>query len=146
PGPPPQLTSSEYTAAFNEVKELGSLDSATRTADQTEAAMFWQGVVTPNTGSLGQWNGVAQVVAAAQRTSLADNTRLFALLNLADADVTIACWDAKYTYTFWGPVTAIRAADTDGNPDTEADPNWTPLLATPSHPSYPAAHGCASGT
>src|SRR5262249_24182240 len=146
PPPPPALTSAEYTAAFNEVKELGALDSPTRTADQTEAALFWQGVVTPNTGTLAQWNGVAQQVAAAQRTSLVDNARLFALLNLAAADTRLACWDAKYTYNFWRPVTAIRAADTDGNPDTDPDPDWTPLMATPSHPSYPAAHACISGS
>src|SRR5262249_2673001 len=83
--PPPALTSAQYTAAFNQVKELGAFDSATRTADQTEAAMFWQGIVTPNSAP-GWWNEIAQRVAVARGNSLVDNARLFALLNLADAD------------------------------------------------------------
>jgi membrane-associated phospholipid phosphatase len=145
PPPPPALTSPEYTAAFNQVKDLGAFDSPTRTADQTEAAMFWQGVVGPNVVATENWNQIAQRVAVAQGNTLVGNARLFALMNLALADAAIACWDAKYTYNFWRPVTAIRAADTDGNPDTEADPNWTPLLATPSHPSYPSAHASFSG-
>jgi hypothetical protein len=84
-------------------------------------------------------------VAVAQGNTLVENARLFALMDLALADSAITCWDAKYTYNFWRPVTAIRAADTDGNPDTEANPSWTPLLATPSHPSYPSAHASFSG-
>jgi hypothetical protein len=91
------------------------------------------------------WNLIAQAVAVSQGNSLAENARLFALLDLTQGDFAIACWESKYTYNFWRPVTAIRAADTDGNPDTVADPNWTPLMATPSHPSYPAAHGSLSG-
>jgi hypothetical protein len=83
-------------------------------------------------------------VAVAKNNTLVQNARLFALLNLTGMDDQIACFDSKYTYNFWRPVTAIRAADTDGNPDTEADPNWTPLFATPSHPSYPAAHATYS--
>src|SRR5262249_1208692 len=143
PPPPPALTSPEYTAAFNQVKELGSFDSPTRTADQTEAALFWQGIVLPNAA---QWNQIAHRIPLSQGTPLVATARLFALLNLSWADSSIACWDAKYTYNFWRPVTAIRAADTDGNPDTEPDPDWSPLMATPSHPSYPAAHACISGS
>jgi hypothetical protein len=140
PPPPPALTSAEYTAAFNQVKELGSFDSTTRSADQTEAAMFWQGIVTPSVSSVSFWNKVAQQVAVAQGKTLVENARMLALLDLTMADTAIAGWEAKYTYNFWRPVTAIRAADTDGNPDTDPDPNWAPLMATPSHPSYPAAH------
>jgi hypothetical protein len=140
PPPPPALTSAEYTAAFNLTKDLGSIDSTSRTADQTEAALFWEGIATPNSRTVGLWNQIAQDAAVAQGNTLVQNARMFALLDLTFADTAIACWDAKYTYNFWRPVTAIRAADTTGNPDTEADPNWTPLMATPSHPSYPSAH------
>jgi hypothetical protein len=145
PPPPPALTSPEYTAAFDLTKDLGSSNSTTRTADETEAAMFWQGIATPTSTPPGLWNKIAQEVAISQGNTLVQNARMFALLDLTLADTAIACWDAKYTYNFWRPVTAIRAADTDGNPDTVADPNWTPLLATPSHPSYPSAHATELG-
>jgi hypothetical protein len=144
PPPPPALTSADYTSAFNQVKDVGSFGSTTRTADQTEAGLFWQGIATPNSTAIGQWNDIAQEVAVAKNNTLVQNARLFALLNLDGADDQIACFDAKYTYNFWRPVTAIRAADTTGNPDTVADPNWTPLFATPSHPSYPSAHATYS--
>src|SRR5262249_49859374 len=117
PSAPPSLTSAEYTASFAQVKAIGAKDSAVRTAEQTQIALFWvngPGTATPP----GHWNEVAQAVAAGRGNSLAENARLFALLNLALADAAIVSWDAKYTYDFWRPVTAIRAADTDGNPDT----------------------------
>jgi membrane-associated phospholipid phosphatase len=144
--PPPALTSAEYTAAFNQVKELGSFDSTTRTADQTEAAMFYAGVTPIGGGFFIQVNNMAQTVAVARGNSLVDNARMFALMELGLADEAIANWTAKYSYNFWRPVTAIRAADTDGNPDTEADPNWTTLLATPNIPSYPSQHSSAVGS
>jgi membrane-associated phospholipid phosphatase len=145
PPPPPALTSPEYTADFNQVKDVGALDSTTRTADQTEAALFWQAIVTPNSLVFGMWDQVAQQVAIAKGNSLVENARLFALLHLTMADAQIAAWDAKYTYNFWRPVTAIRAADTDGNPDTNPDPNWSPLFPTPNYPSYPSGHATVSG-
>jgi hypothetical protein len=144
--PPPALTSPEYTAAFNLTKDLGAFDSSTRTPDQTEAAMFWQGLYAAPSSYLGMLNQIAEQVAVARGNSLVDNARLFALLNFTLADDLIACWDSKYTYNLWRPVTAIRAADTDGNPDTQADPNWTPLMATPAHPSYPSAHATHLGS
>ncbi len=135
----PGLTSGEYTDAFNEVKRLGARDSTTRTAEQTEIARFWAG--GPGTfTSGGYWNQIAQEVSAAQGKSLVENARLFALLNVAQADAYFAVWDAKYAYNFWRPVTAIRAADIDGNPDTLPDSTWTPLLVTPNHPSYISGH------
>jgi membrane-associated phospholipid phosphatase len=143
-GPPPDLTSQDFTDAFNLTKDLGAIDSTSRTADETDAALFWQGIAIANNGPFGHFDQIAQIVAVAQGNTLVQNARLFALLDLAEADLFIACWDSKYTYNFWRPVTAIRAADTDGNPDTVADPNWTPLMATPSHPSYPAAHATLS--
>src|SRR5262249_35915336 len=139
PPPQPDLDSAEYTAAFNEVKSLGAADSATRSAEQTEIARFWAG--GPGTfTSGGHGNQTAQDVATRRGNSLVENARLFALLNVAQADAYFAVWDAKYEYNFWRPVTAIRAADTDGNPDTLPDSTWTPLLVTPNHPSYISGH------
>jgi membrane-associated phospholipid phosphatase len=137
--PPPALTSADYTAAFNEVKSLGAADSTTRTAEQSQIARFWYGAAGTYTAT-GYWNQIAQEVAQQRGDSLVQDARLFALLNLAQADAYFAVWDTKFTYNFWRPVTAIRAADTDGNPDTAADPAWTPFLATPAHPSYNSGH------
>jgi membrane-associated phospholipid phosphatase len=143
PPPPPDLTSAEYAASFNEVKEIGDRDSTTRTAEQTPIAQFWingPGTATPP----GHWNEVAQVVAVSQGNSLAENARLFALLNIAVADAGIVSWDCKYEFDLWRPVTAIRAADLDENPDTVADPEWTPLIVTPPFPAYTSGHSTFS--
>src|SRR5262249_59777542 len=91
-----------------------------------------------------QWNRAWRGISAAQALPLVDNARLFALLTTASSDALIACWDSKFHYNFWRPVTAIRAGDTDGNPQTEPDPSWIGLVITPNHPEYPAAHGCFS--
>jgi membrane-associated phospholipid phosphatase len=114
------------------------MDSAERTAEQTEIALC--GAEPP----LPMWNRVARSVSARRRTGLIENARLFALLNLAMVDATIAVWHSKYTYRFWRPVTALPLADTDGNDATEADPAWMPLRPTPLHPEYPSAHACVS--
>jgi membrane-associated phospholipid phosphatase len=144
PAAPPALDSAEYAAAFNEVKSLGSADSTTRTEEQTQIARFWNdGLGTAF--APGYWNRIAQDVATGQGLSLVSEAHLFALLNIATADALISCWDAKYAYSFWRPVTAIRAADTDGNPDTEPDTSWSPLLVTPNFPSYTSAHSTVSG-
>src|SRR5207247_922781 len=143
PGPPPALDSAAYAAAFNEVKDLGRADSTTRTDEQTQIAKFWNdGLGTAF--AMGYWNRIAEQVATDQGLSLVQDARLFALLNIAEADAHISCWDAKYAYNLWRPVTAVRAADTDGNPDTEADANWSPLLTTPNFPSYTSAHSTLS--
>jgi hypothetical protein len=131
---PPGLTSSDYTRDFNEVKSLGALNSATRTADQTEAAQFWI------ENSDFTWNLIARLAAAAHQNDLSENARLFALLNMATADGIITGFNTKYTYNFWRPITAIRAADTDGNDETTADATWTPLSPTPAHPDYTSNH------
>jgi hypothetical protein len=144
PAPPPALTSAEYAAAFNDVKALGARDSATRTPEQTLIARFWSdgdGTVTPP----GHWNRIAQTVARERGTSLAENARLFALLNVTMADAAILCWDCKYRFNFWRPITAIREADHDANPGTESDPYWAPLLTTPPFPSYTSGHSTFSG-
>ncbi len=135
---PPRLKSDKYAADFNEVKRLGSVNSAERTAEQTEIALCDAEPALP------MWNRVARSVTAERESGLVENARLFALLNLAMVDADIACWDSKYTYRFWRPVTAIPLADTDGNDATEADPAWTPLRPTPLHPEYPSAHSCVS--
>lgn len=144
PDGPPALDSAEYASEFNQVKELGSLNSTTRTAEQTEIALFWAdglGTFTPP----GHWNQIAESVSLAQGNTLSENARLFALLNIAEADAGIVAWDAKYEYNFWRPITAIEQADTDGNPDTLADPTWNPLLVTPPFPEYISGHSTFSG-
>jgi hypothetical protein len=138
PPPPPALTSAKYAAAINEVKALGSAQGSTRTSDQTQIGLFW------NPPIWAAWNRIAQTAALGHDGRLVENARTFATLNLTFADAVIAFYDAKYAYGFWRPVTAIRAADTDGNPDTAADPNWTPLSNTAPDPSYPGAHGTIS--
>jgi PAP2 superfamily len=138
PAPPPAVTSPTYTASFDEVKSLGLASSTTRTADQTQIGRFW-GAPIQN-----YWNEIAQTAALAHGTTLVQNARLFALLDLTVADSVIAFYDAKYTYHFWRPITAIRAAANDGNPATAGDPNWTPLATTALDPSYPGAHAVVS--
>src|SRR5207237_1812328 len=109
PAAPPALDSAEYAAAFNEVKGLGRVDSTTRTADQTQIAFFWRDP-TGAAYAFGHWNEIAQQVSAERGLDLVGNAHLFALLNLAEADAIISCWDAKYTYNFWRPVTAIQVS------------------------------------
>ncbi len=144
PDGPPVVNSAEYTSAFNQVKEIGSSTSATRTQDQSNIAQFWAGQAGTATPP-GHWNRIAQTVAQSQGNTLEENSRLFALLGIAQADALISSWDNKYHYNHWRPVTAIREAATDGNPATEADPNWSSFITTPNHPSYVAAHGTLSG-
>ena len=137
--PPPSLTSDTWTHDFNETKSLGSATSTTRTSEQTDIGRFW------SDQPILQWNRAWRNISIERRLSLSDNARFFAMLATASADAIIACWDSKYFYSFWRPVTAIRAGDSDGNPETVADPNWIGLVVTPNHPEYPAAHGCFSG-
>jgi hypothetical protein len=134
PTPPPPLNSPTYERDFNEVKEVGALNSATRTADQSAYAKWWYELA-----DIG-WNRVARVQAAANGLGLYMTSRMFALLNMAIADAYTAGWDAKYFYNFWRPYTAIRAAATDGNEVTLADPNWEPAEITPPVPDYPSTH------
>ena len=144
---PNALRSKAYARDFNEVKELGALNSTTRTADQTAAAVFWQ------FGNI--WNPLMRDLATRHNLDTADQARLYGMVNLAAADAAIACWTDKYHWMFWRPRSAIREADTDGNPKTVADPNWeslfaaatatTPLLGTPPFPDHPSGHGCTSG-
>jgi hypothetical protein len=144
PSAPPSMTSREYTRDFNEVKAIGSATSTTRTADQTQIAKFWAngaGTSTPP----GHWNIAAGIVSEQRNLTLAENARLFALLNVAMADSAVLCWTTKYEFEVWRPITAIQMAATDGNPATAADPSWQPLLVTPPFPSYTSGHSTFSG-
>ena len=138
PDPPYAVIEKRYTADFNEVKRLGGDDITTpsaRTAEQTEIALFWV-----ESAPL-QWNRIARTVSATRGLDLWQSARLFGLLNMALADGYIGSFDTKYHgYNYWRPVTAIRTADTDGNPGTSADPTWTPLVPTPPIPDYDSAH------
>jgi membrane-associated phospholipid phosphatase len=142
PAGPPSLTSDRYAAVFNEVKTMGIADNSQRTEDQTLLALFWAG----NTPAF--WNRIADtVVARHPHLSLLRKARMFALLNLSMSDAAIACWDAKYHYQFWRPITAITMADLDGNPATDVDVDWTPLLGgTPAHPEYVSGHSTVSAS
>ena len=140
PPGPPALTSDQYTADFNETKSMGGSTNSGRTADQTLFANFWQAGNPPD-----YWDPVAISLAAQHHYPMVRTARLLALINMAMADAIVGCWDAKYTYSSWRPITAIQLADTDGNDATVADTAWTPLITTPAFPEYPSAHSCASG-
>ena len=144
PGPP-KLKSGEYTKDFNRVKSIGSKFSTTRTADQTQIAVFWAdgpGTATPP----GHWNVIAQEVAAQEELSTAENARLFALLNITLADAACVAWDMKFEYYLWRPITAIREANLDNNPKTQPDSTWEPLINTPPFPGYVSGHSTFSGS
>jgi len=135
PSGPPALDNQQYLADYEEVKQLGAAVGSTRTEDQTEIALFWAdgaGTETPP----GHWNSIAQIIAAAHDTTLEENARLFALLNIAMADAAICSWDAKYTYHFWRPVTAIAFA--------EPQLNWMSFIGTPPFPDYTSGHSTFS--
>jgi hypothetical protein len=136
---PNALTSRRYAREFNEVKQLGSLTSRARTADQTDMARFWaEGPAI--------WTRITRQLSAARGLQAADNARLFAMLYLTGADAIISCWQDKAHWLFWRPVTAIREADRDGNPATEADPTWLPLINTPPYPDHPAGLPCVGSS
>lgn len=140
---PYTLDSADYARQLEEVRLLGSANSTQRTADQTQQALFWAdgaGSTTPP----GHWNEIAAQVARAQGLGTAASARLFAQLNVALADAAIAAWDTKYTYNTWRPVDAIHEADRDGNPATQRDVDWRPLLITPPHPDYVSGHSTFS--
>jgi len=138
--PPPALTSQKYRKAYDEVKSVGEINSTARPKDRADVAQFY--AITPPTQV---FDRVAQQVSAAQKRSLSENARAFALINMAIADALVAVFDTKYFYVFWRPVTAIRAGATDGNPNTDGDVNWTPFVTTPAFPGYASAHAAGSG-
>jgi hypothetical protein len=139
PGPPLALTSDTYSDVFNEVKSLGIANGTVATPDQALTGRFWNGAIQ------NYWNEITQTATLRHELTTAQSARLFALLNLTFADGVIAFYDAKYTYNFWRPVTAIREAATDANPETLPDPNWLPEVGnTTPDPAYPGAHAVIS--
>jgi hypothetical protein len=138
PDGPNPLTSQEYADDFNQVKDLGRVDSTSRTPEQTSEARFW------TDHDIRQLNDGLLRLAQDRGLDLVQTARMLAMANVAGGDAMIACFDAKYHYWFWRPYQAIPQANTDGNPDTVADPSWRPLGATPNFPEYPSAHACHS--
>jgi len=139
PGLPPALISAAYARDFNEIKLIGSASSTARTPAQTEVARFWT-VTAPQ-----EWNQLARGLVLSKHLALSQSARLFAVLNVAEADAAIASWDTKFTYKQWRPVTGIRDALADGNPATAPDPAWTPLIPTPRFPDYVCGHSTLGG-
>lgn len=138
PPPPPALDSDVWARDYNEVKDIGSLTSRTRTAEQTATARFWTG------HGLIMYNQLFRELAVSHQLDARGTARLLVAGDMVSADGLIACMDAKYHYGLWRPVTAVRAGGTDGRQDTTADPTWTPVITTPNHPEYPSNHGCGS--
>ena len=134
--PPPALTSNQWARNFNRTKDYGAQNSTVRTAAQTDIGLFW----TDEAGS--QYSRSLRGLITSQSLSTSNSARMYAMFWVAASDSGTACMNAKYHFAFWRPYTAIHNADTDGNHDTVADPNWVPLAVTPGHPEYPANHGC----
>jgi len=137
--PPPALNSATWTLDFNLTKHFGALNGSLRTPKETEIGQFW------SDHPLAQYSSAIQRLIADRKLSTMQSARLLAMTYVSYEDAIVACFDAKYYYAFWRPYTAIQDADTDGNPFTTPDPNWMPLVVTPGHPEYPAAHGCGAG-
>ena len=142
PAGPPALDSALYAKVYNETKSMGAANSPLRTADQTLYAKFWQ-----NGTPTSFWDGLFLRLAANDGLNMVDHAHILALMHVAMGDAMIGCWDAKYHYAFWRPITAIQNGNSDNNPDTAGDTSWTPLISpTPSHPEYPSAHSCFSSS
>jgi hypothetical protein len=139
PAPPPKLNSALYARDYNEVKTIGSKNSKTRSAEQSDIARFWDFGLPPI------YHGVVRSIASRADRDVTQNARLFATVAQAQDDAMIASWEAKYHYNFWRPITAIRNGDIDGNTATERDPSWLPFVDTPMHPEYPTGHGVLVG-
>lgn len=137
--PPPALTSARYARDYNEVRELGSLTSTQRTAEQTDLAYFYSDNIPA------QWNRALRAIANRQLRSTGETARLLALANLAAADALITCWDSKRFYSYWRPVTAIQEGEYDGNPATAGDPAWQSLINNPNYPDYTSGANSLTG-
>jgi len=143
PYAPAPTTASGYAFEVNMVKAYGGAIGSLRSADQSQIAAFWAngpGTETPP----GHWNRIAVDVAVRENLGLAEEARLLALVNLALADAAICCWRSKFDFNLWRPITAIREADADGNPETTADPNWSSFIVTPPFPEYTSGHSTFS--
>jgi hypothetical protein len=135
---PLALEGAAYATEFDQVRSLGAVNSTTRTAEQTSMALFWAD------NAFAMWTRIFRQLSESQDLSVAENARLFAMAYLTAGDAQIACFQDKERWHFWRPQTAIRLAEEDRNPDTLADPNWTPLLANPPYPDHPSGHNCVS--
>lgn len=143
PPPPPDVASTAFAVDLETVKRIGARDTDSRTDDQTATVAFWSddlGTATPP----GHWNIIASTVARQKKLSVLENARLFALLNLGLADAAIGCWDTKFYYGYWRPETAIREVDKSVNPALEPDPDWIPLMPSPTFPDYISGHSTFS--
>jgi membrane-associated phospholipid phosphatase len=136
--PPPSVNSFWYTLEYAEVMRVGSAGSTTRTADQTATALFWYNVAAK------EWNFAAHQALADVSADEWRAARTLAVLNISLADSVIATFDSKFHFTYWRPITAIRAGDNDGNPATGSDPNWEPLCVTPPFPEYNSTHAATA--
>ncbi len=134
--PPPALNSTQYAKDLNETEAYGAVNSSVRTPEQTAIAYFWVG------NNINQYNQTMQSIVTDHGMDLVDAAHLLAMGNIVSTDAGLACYDSKFFYLAWRPITAIRNADKDGNPDTTADPTWQALLGVPGHPEYPSQHGC----
>ncbi|WP_329391235.1 vanadium-dependent haloperoxidase [Streptomyces sp. NBC_01716] len=139
PGKPPALSSARYARDVNEVKSMGAKTGSARTAHQTETALFFGGNLVV------QLQSAFRDYTARHHFRIAETARMFAAANASATDAAIAAWDAKLHHGFWRPITAVQLADTDGNPATDADPDWEPLLVTPPHPDYISGHAALAG-
>ena len=138
--PPPALRSARYTRDYDEVKRVGDVASSERPKDRADVARFYEpDWIVPI------YFSAARQVSLAQGKTLAENARIFALLGMAIYDAMVACFDSKYFYDYWRPVTAIHLGHTDGNHETDADANWAPFVFTPPFPSYPSGHASFGG-
>jgi hypothetical protein len=138
PDAPPDLTSDTYAKDYNEIKQIGVSTGSTRSAEQTNIALFWRASPTAI------WNPVLVQVVQSRNMDLSSQARLFALFYVASSDASVACWEAKYEYNFWRPQSAITNGNLDGNDQTVGDAAWKPFLATPPHPEYPSGHSTNS--
>jgi hypothetical protein len=138
PDAPPDLTSEQYAKDYNEIKQIGVATGSTRSAEQSDIALFWRASPTAI------WNPVLVQVVQSRNMDLSSQARLFALFYVASSDASVACWDAKYTYNFWRPQSAITNGNLDGNDQTTADAAWKPFIPTPPHPEYPSGHSTNS--
>jgi hypothetical protein len=140
PPPPPALTSARYARDFNETKAYGSATSTVRTPAQTATARFFSG------NAFVQFNAALRDQAALRNLDIVQAARMFAAIDMSAADAIITVWRAKYTYGLWRPITAINLADSDGNPNTTADPSWVPLVPTPAYPEYPSGYNSVNAS
>ena len=138
-GPPPPLTSHNYTRDYNEVKAMGARFNSSRTDEQTDLALFWA------SNYVALWNRALRDIAEAQNLNIGDSARLFALVNLAMADAIVTAWDSKVAHVFWRPLTAIRSGNDDTNPDTVGDSEWQPLINNPNYPDHTSGANNNSG-